>query len=332
VIEARHAFLRFTELSYCVAPPNSAIQVVPSIVDKVKTLEFYQRTASYIVPRRNKSNSALLKFIFKYIPFVHFLFYKLTYWGSEFTVRAFSSKKRHTFVRIVATFLAWSFRYWNVRDPVLRKKLTPTYVMGCRRIVVSSEYLPALTKKNVNVHTETITGVKGHSLILKDGSVQEVDALILATGFHVQDVLSEGLVIGKEGKDMARAWGQNPKTYYGITSADTPNMFFLLGPSTGLGHNSVLFMIETQVDFAIKVIGFMMKHNLSSIQSTDKACQDFVDEVDEKMKGMVWSSACKSWYQNDQGRVTALWWSSCSHYWWRLRNFKPDHFLGVKRL
>ncbi|KAG0050650.1 hypothetical protein BGZ83_004583 [Gryganskiella cystojenkinii] len=310
----------------------SAIQVVPSIVDKVNTLEFYQRTATYIIPRRNVNNSALIKFLFRYIPFVHFIFYKLTYWGSEFTIRAFSTKKRHVVSRIAAYFLAWSFRYWHIRDPALRKKLTPTYAMGCRRIVVSSDYLPALVKKNINVHTETITGIKGNSLMLKDGSVQEVDALILATGFQVQDVLKEGFVIGKNGCDLAKVWGKNPKTYYGITAAETPNMFFLLGPSTGLGHNSVLFMIETQVDFAIQAISFMMKHSLSSIQVTDKACADFVNELDEKMKGMIWSSNCNSWYQNDQGRVTALWWSTCSHYWWRLRNFKANDFLGVKRV
>ncbi|KAF9085282.1 hypothetical protein BGX29_009739 [Mortierella sp. GBA35] len=309
----------------------SSIQVVPAIVDKVKKLEFYQRSATYIIPRGNANNTAFWKFLFKYIPFVHFLYYKLSYWGYEFTIRAFSTKWQHTIPRRFAMLLAWSYRFWQIRDKGLRQKLTPKYILGCRRIVVSSDYYPALTKKNVSVHTASITGVEGQTLVLSDGSHQEIDALVLATGFHVQDILGEGFLIGKNGCDVIKVWGHDPKTYYGITSAETPNMFFLLGPNTGLGHNSVLFMIEAACEYAIKATSYMMEHNLSSIQATDKACKDFVDEVDEKMRCMVWSSDCKSWYQNKEGKVTALWWSTCTHYWWRLRKFRPQHFYAVRR-
>ncbi|KAK3809908.1 MAG: monooxygenase [Linnemannia elongata] len=309
----------------------SSIQVVPAIVDKVKKLEFYQRSATYIVPRRNATNSALWKFLFKYIPFIHFLYYKLTYWSNEFIIRVFSTKWQHALTRRVAMLLAWSYRFYQIRDKQLRIKLTPNYILGCRRIVVSSDYYPALARKNVRVHTATIKDVKGQTLMLSDGSRQEVDALVLATGFHVQDILAEGFVIGKDKCDLFKVWGQDPKTYYGITSAETPNMFFLLGPNTGLGHNSVLFMIETACEYAIMAISHMMNKNLSSIQATPKACKDFVEEVEEKMKDMVWSSNCKSWYQNEQGKVTALWWSTCTHYWWRLRKFRPEHFVSVQR-
>ncbi|KAF9128493.1 hypothetical protein BGX30_014303 [Mortierella sp. GBA39] len=310
----------------------SAIQVVPSIVKKVNILEYYQRTASYIVPRRNATYSSLWKWIFRTIPFVHFIYYKLLYWSSEFTVAAFSSKLKDLIPRKFMTLMAWFFRYVQVRDKVLRKKLTPTYDMGCRRIVVSSNYYPALTRKNVSVHTEPIVGVKGQTLKLMDGSEQEVDALILATGFHVQEIFPKGFMIGKEGQCINTVFGKNPHTYYGLTAPETPNMFFLLGPNTGLGHNSILFMVEAQVEYVIKTISYMMEKNLSSIQVTKEACKEFIDELDEKMKGMVWSSTCKSWYQNDEGRVTALWWSSCTHYWWRLRSFHPKRFVGVKRI
>ncbi|KAG0321124.1 hypothetical protein BGZ99_004102 [Dissophora globulifera] len=310
----------------------SAIQVVPSIVKKVKTLDYYQRTASYIVPRRNARYSALWKWMFRNIPFFHFIYYKILYWSSEYTIAAFSSKLKDRIPRLVATFMAWLIRRIQIHDAVLREKLTPTYEMGCRRIVVSSNYYPALTRENVNVHTAKITGVKGHSILLNDGSAQEVDALILATGFHVQDLLPKGFLIGKGGIDVIEKFGKNPLTYYGVTSPVTPNLFFLLGPNTGLGHNSVLFMIEIQVEYAIKAISFMMEKNLASVQVTERACKDFIEELDDKMKGMVWSSSCKSWYQNDEGKVTALWWSSCSHYWWRLRKFHPARFVGVQRI
>ncbi|KAG0267919.1 hypothetical protein BGZ95_002707 [Linnemannia exigua] len=310
----------------------SAIQVVPSIVDKVKTMEFYQRTPSYIVPRRNGAYSKLWKFMFRHVPFFHFINYKLNYWSSEATINIFSNKTIHLLPRFAATCMAWLYRIWQIRNKKLREKLTPKYEMGCRRIVVSSDYFPALAKKNVNVHTEAIAGVKGNTLILKDGSIQEVDALILATGFKVQEMIPPKFVTGKNGVDLLAKWGKNPSTYYGITTPDTPNLFFLLGPYTGLGHNSVLFMIEAQVDYAIKAMSYMMEKNLSSIEVTQPACDEFITEMDEKMKGMVWSSSCKSWYQNDEGRVTALWWGSVSQYWRRLRNFHPKRFVGTQRI
>ncbi|KAF9178042.1 hypothetical protein BGZ51_004870 [Haplosporangium sp. Z 767] len=309
----------------------SAIQVVPSIVDKVKTLEFYQRTPTYIVPRRNGAYSRLWKFMFRYIPFFHFIYFKLNYWSSELTINIFSNKLIHRLPRAAATFLAWIYRIVQIRDKALRAKLTPKYEMGCRRVVVSSNYFPALAKKNVNVHTETISAVKGNSLILKDGSVQEVDALVLATGFKVQEMIPPKFVIGKGGVDLMGTWGKNPSTFYGITSSHTPNMFFLLGPNTGLGHNSVLFMIETQVEYAIKAMSYMMANNLSTIQVTEKACDDFMKDLDKKMQDKVWSSACQSWYQNDEGRVTALWWGSCSQYWRRMKNFHPQCFISTPR-
>ncbi|KAG0299717.1 hypothetical protein BGZ98_009818 [Dissophora globulifera] len=310
----------------------SAIQVVPAIVDKVKTLEFYQRTPTYIIPRRNGAYSRLWKVLFRYVPFFHFIYFKLNYYSSEFTINVFSNRYIHLLPRTVATCLAWVYRSWQVRDKVLREKLTPKYEMGCRRIVVSSNYFPALVKKNVNVHTRAISGVKGNKLLLADGSVQEVDALILATGFKVQEVVPPKFIIGKGGVDLQERWGKNPSTYYGLTTSDTPNMFFLLGPNTGLGHNSVLFMIETQVDYAIKAISYMMANNLSSLQVTPKACNDFIQDLDKNMKNKVWSSTCQSWYQNDEGRVTALWWGSCHQYWWRLRNFNAKHYIGAQRI
>ncbi|KAK3813301.1 MAG: putative flavin-binding monooxygenase-like protein [Benniella sp.] len=312
----------------------SAIQVVPSIVNKVKTLEYYQRTASYVIPRNNNPYNAVWRWMFRNIPLFHRAYHKILYWSSEVLIFSFSTKLKARFPRALMSWLAWFFRFAQIRDKTLRKKLTPTYEIGCRRVVVSSDYYPALTRKNVNVHTEAIAGVKGNTLILKDGSVQEVDALVLATGFQVQNFLPRNFLIGKGGRDLMETWdnGVGPQTYYGLTAPETPNMFFLLGPHTALGHNSVLFMVETQVEYAIKAISYMMKNNLASLQVKEDATNAFMDEMDRKMEGMVWSSACKSWYKNEAGKVTSLWWGSCSSYWRRLRNFHPSCFTGVERV
>jgi cyclohexanone monooxygenase len=313
---------------------SSALQVVPSIVGKVRKLEYYQRTPSYVIPRKNGPYNGVWKWMFRNVPFFHFLYYKFLYYSSESLILAFSTKYRHWIPRMVVVGTAWIFRYIQVRDKVLREKLTPKYAMGCRRVVVSSDYYPALTRKNVNVHTEEIASIKGKTLTLKDGSVQEVDMLILATGFEVQNFLPNDFLIGKGGGDVMEKWGKGvgPETYYGITAPETPNMFFLLGPHTALGHNSVLFMIEAQVDYAIEAISYMMKNNVKTLQVKDEATREFMDEMDRRMKGMVWSSACKSWYKNESGKVTSLWWGSVSSYWWRLRKFHSTRFNTVERV
>ncbi|KAF9954013.1 hypothetical protein BGZ70_010690 [Mortierella alpina] len=310
----------------------SAIQVVPAIVNKVKTLELYQRSPTYIIPRRNGAYNWLWRFMFRYIPFFHFMYFKLNYWSSEFTINIFSNKFIHRIPRLAASFLAWLHRTHQIRDKALRKTMTPNYEMGCRRIVVSSDFYPAVAKKNVNVHTQAITGIKGNTLMLADGSMQEVDALVLATGFNVHDLVAPKFLIGKNGVDVKAKWGNNPQTYYGLTCAETPNLFFMLGPNTGLGHNSILFMIEAQVDYAIKAMSHMMANNLSSIEVKSSACDDFITELDHKMKQKVWSSSCKSWYQNEEGRVVALWWGSCSQYSRRLSKFNTDHFVSTRRI
>ncbi|KAG0349553.1 hypothetical protein BG004_004406 [Podila humilis] len=326
----------------CGAPPHctalklnsllfSAIQVVPSIVNKVKSLDFYQRSATYVIPRNNGKYNAAWKFLFRNVPLFHRVYYNYLYYSSEFTLQLFSSKWQHKLVRNSVVFGAWLVRLVQIRDKKLREKLTPHYEMGCRRVVVSSDYYPALMRSHVHVHTEGIQSVKGDTITLKDGTTQQVDAMVLATGFLVQKPVPEGFMKGTDGCDVGKIWDQNPQTYYGLTSVETPNMFFLLGPNTTLGHNSVLFMIEAQVDHAIKAISYMMKNDLSSIQATKSACDDFMTEVHKKMEGMVWSGNCQSWYQNDQGRVTALWWSSCGKYASRLNKFKPEHFVKVEK-
>ncbi|KAF9585729.1 hypothetical protein BGW38_001027 [Lunasporangiospora selenospora] len=309
----------------------SAIQIVPSIVDKVKTLDYYQRSPTYLIPRSNGRNNAFWLGLYKYVPFAYHINYKFEYYVHEVRLLAFSTKFRHKIARYGLQFYAWAFRYWHIRDKALRKKLTPQYEMGCRRIAVASDYYPAVAKSHVQIHTEGIQSIQPNGIVLKDGSTQEFDAMILATGFQVQDMLPQNLVFGKDGVDLSKSWGHDPVTFYGISSDLAPNLFFLLGPNTTLGHNSVLHMIEAQVDYAIRGISYMMENDIASLQVTPKACKEFLDEVDKKMAGMVWSTDCRSWYQNENGKVTALWWGTCSQYWSRLRKFRPENFTSILR-
>ncbi|KAF9147886.1 hypothetical protein DFQ26_002813, partial [Actinomortierella ambigua] len=185
-------------------------------------LEYYQRTASYLIPRNNYEYGRVWRWLFRHVPFVHFLYAKLNYWSSESLHACFSTRFVHAIPRAYLRCMAWLLRYRQVRDPVLRAKLTPTYPIGCRRIGFSSDYYPAVSRKNVSMHTGEIVSVNGNTLTLDDGSTQEVDALVLATGFKVQEMIPKGLVTAKDGRDLTEIT-MNPRTYYGVTVPETPN-------------------------------------------------------------------------------------------------------------
>jgi len=156
----------------------------------------------------------------------------------------------------------------------------------------------------------------------------ELDALIIATGFDVTKSMYDTGLVGREGKDLAQAWQGNPEAYLGICTSGFPNAFFLLGPNTGLGHNSVIFMIECQVDYIIQVIKGMLVNNLASVDVKEEAQEAFNKKLQEDMKGLVFTSSCASWYMNSFGKIYALWSGSCLQYWRALKFQLSDYIIS----
>ncbi|XP_037040358.1 baeyer-Villiger monooxygenase-like isoform X2 [Bradysia coprophila] len=304
----------------------SAIQVIPSIVDGVETLHCYQRKPPYIFPRPQFTFPNFMKTIFKWFPLVMWL-YRCTIFVIQEVI--YSAFKADSFLN---TFSRKSTKLYREHELRRRKHLlddmTPQYNFGCKRVLMSEQYYNAMARPNVCVHSSHVDKIVERTIYTKDGSKEEVDVLILATGFQVSNFFGPLEVIGKGGKNILQSWiDDRPRSYYGVSFSDTPNYFYLFGPNTALGHSSVVFMLECQVNFVASAITEMMKRDAQVISLTKKAEDRFMDKLDHDMKDMIWGrEGCGSFYANTKGDIIVLWPNSSVSYWWQLRNTDWSNF------
>jgi cation diffusion facilitator CzcD-associated flavoprotein CzcO len=216
----------------------------------------------------------------------------------------------------------------RIADPRLRVKVTPDYRMGCKRVLVSNDYYPALTRDNVEVITEGISEVREHGVVAADGSEREVDVIIFGTGFHVTDAFDNLAVIGRDGRNLAKEWAtEGMRTHYGITVAGFPNLFFLLGPNTGLGHNSVVFMIESQIRYVVDAIRLVDSSRAKAIDVRADVQQRFNADIQRKLVRGVWTQGgCQSWYLDAKGVNRTIWPGFTWRYWLDTRKVRPADF------
>ena len=204
----------------------------------------------------------------------------------------------------------------------MRAKLTPHYAMGCKRILLSNDYYPALAQPNVEVVTDSIASVRARSIVTIDGVEREFDAIIFGTGFRVTDAPVAHRIRGRDGRTLSETWSGSPKAYLGTTVVGFPNLFLLLGPNTGLGHNSVVYMTEAQIDHLVAALRHMRRHDIDALEPTADAQRRFVDRVDRRMQGTVWvAGGCNSWYLDRTGRNSTLWPDASWRYYRRASAF-----------
>ena len=282
----------------------SAVQFVPEIQPKVASLTLFQRTPAWVIPRLDSATTPGRQRLFAAVPAAQKLVRSLVYARREAYVLLF----RNPWVMKAVENIARRYLESEIRDPVLREKLTPSFRMGCKRVLLSRDYYPSLTQPNVQVVTSGIREVGEHEVITSDGTRHELDALILGTGFHVTDMPFAKLVFGRDGKSLHDLWQGSPKAHLGTTVAGFPNLFLLLGPNTGLGHSSVVFMMESQLELVLGALEHMRTHGLTSVAPRGEAQEAFVAELDHKSQGTVWTDGgCTSWYFDQTGRNSALW-------------------------
>ncbi len=303
----------------------SSIQFVPQIAPKVDQLDVYQRTPAWIVPKSDRPISDREKWAFENIPGAHWLRRTGLYWLFEARVLgfAFAPKVNELAERLVKKHLAT-----QVADRELREKLTPSYRLGCKRVLISNDYYPALQRDNVELVTDGIAAIEPHGVRTIDGQFRAADTLIFGTGFKVVEYLSALRITGRGGADLNDTWKQSVRNYLGITVSGFPNLFLLMGPNTGLGHNSMVFMIEAQARYIVDAISRMRKRKLASIEVRPDIEQAFRAEMTHRMKDTVWTSGCNSWYMAPDGDVL-LWPGFTFDYWWRTRTAKLSEFRTV---
>jgi len=264
----------------------SSIQFVPEIQKQVEKLTLFQRTPAWVIPRMDRKVTDIEKDLFRKYPIMQQAVRKAIYARRE----AFVVGMRNPALMGVVEKFALSYLERNVPDPVLRKKLTPDFRIGCKRILISRDYLPSLTQPNVEVVTEGIAEVREHSVVTADGVEHEVDAIIFGTGFKVTEMPFADAVRGRGGFTLNERWKGSPQAHLGTLVKDFPNLFIMLGPNTGLGHTSVVLMIEAQLKLAVEAIQHMHARGLSLIEVKPEVQQKFVEQVDADMKGTVWTS------------------------------------------
>jgi cation diffusion facilitator CzcD-associated flavoprotein CzcO len=300
----------------------SAIQFVPAIQPKVRKLTLFQRTPAWIIPRFDRPVSVRAQKLFGALPSAQKALRSLIYARRELFVLGF----RNPSVMKLLEQLARGFLRLQVADPALREKLTPSYRIGCKRILLSDDYYPALTQSNVEVVTSGIREVRAHSVVDEAGVEHELDAIVFGTGFKVTDMPFADQVVGRTGETLNAYWRGSPKAHLGTMVSSFPNLFLLLGPNTGLGHTSVVLMIESQIELLIAALRHVREHGVRTLEPSEPAEREFVHKVDRAMRGTVWTAgSCASWYIDRTGRNSTLWPSFTFSFRQQLR-FRPAEY------
>ncbi|MFE2041815.1 flavin-containing monooxygenase [Streptomyces sp. NPDC059477] len=284
----------------------SAIQIVPAIQPEVSRLVLFQRTPPWVLPRTDRAISGVERWLHRRVPVTGQVRRGLLWGIRETQVQAFT--KHPGELRFVER-LAERHMGRAIKDPALRAKLTPGYRIGCKRILLSSDYYPALARPNVDVVASGLGEVRGSTVVAADGTRAEVDAIVFGTGFHVTDVPIAERVVGVGGRTLAQAWQGGMQALRGASAAGFPNWMTIVGPNTGLGNSSMILMIESQLNY---LADFLRQLDLLGGRVALDARVSAVDawnrRVQERMRRTVWNTGgCTSWYLDAGGRNTTVW-------------------------
>jgi cation diffusion facilitator CzcD-associated flavoprotein CzcO len=305
----------------------SAIQIVPAIASQVAKLSVFQRSPPWIIPKPDRRIKPDRQQRYADHPLLQRLTRTLFYLIHELAGVGFvvEPKLFQLLSRLVKKYIARS-----IPDESLRAQLTPNYTLGCKRILLSNDYYPALCQPQVELVTAPIETVTRSGIRTADGEDRAFDAIILATGFAAADVVSPFPILGRNGVDLSDAWKDGAEAYLGTAISGFPNAFLIVGPNTGLGHNSMVFMIESQIAYILSAIQAMRQGKLCAVEVKSDVQTRYNAAIQERLKHTVWSSGCTSWYQAKNGRNTTLWPGFTFEFRLRTRRFSARDYVIEK--
>lgn len=308
----------------------SAIQLVPAIVDMATSVTVFQRTPPWVLPRDDRSVPEWRRRLHRAAPFLQRVQRWRVYLRQELSVVAFIGRGSlaRRFRDRVRTEARAAIEV-SFPDAVEAERLLPSYEPGCKRILISSDWYPTLGRADVTLVSEPIERVEAHGVRSTDGRRHEVDTLVLATGFAASSFPAPMTVIGRQGVDLRAHWADGVVSDLGLSVSGFPNLWFLIGPGTGLGHNSMVFMIECQLRYIAGAIAHARRHGSTVLEVRTEVEEADRVERRRRMATTVWASGCDSWYQDDQGRVDAVWPGTTIEYWWRTRRFRPERYRMI---
>jgi cation diffusion facilitator CzcD-associated flavoprotein CzcO len=304
----------------------SAIQFVPKVAPQVAQLQVYQRTPPWILPHRDRPFGARERRLYRLFPFAQRLLRWAIYLRQELLIFGFTGG-----ARVQARFR--KFASWmldrQVADPALRRRLTPDYAPGCKRLLITNEWYPALQRPNVELITEPVARLEGKRVIAASGAAREADVVIFATGFAATEFVAPMKIFGRGGAELGAARKQGAATHLGISVAGYPNAFLIVGPNTGLGHNSLVFMIEAQVNYVVAGLERLRGSGKRTLEVRPEVQAASYADVQQRLKRTVWASGCRSWYLTADGRNDTLWPGSTLDYWRRTLRFDAENYASA---
>jgi cation diffusion facilitator CzcD-associated flavoprotein CzcO len=301
----------------------SAVQFVPEIQPLVRQLDHYQRTAHWVLPRPDRAVTRAERWLLERVRPLQQLYRAKHYLQFESRVVLF------IFLPALAKIMQWqALRHLKrqVADPQLRARLVPNYTLGCKRVLLTNEYYPALAQANVAVLKDGIREVREHGIVGNSGEERPVDVIIYATGFDVEHAYGPIELRGRGGCSFAQALEDGAGAYKGATVAGFPNFFMITGPNTLLGHNSMIYMIESGVRYAVQGVRRVLRDGLHSVEVRPAVQGAYNRKLQQKLQGTVWHTGCQSWYLDSRGRNLVIWPGFTFHYRHLTRRFDIDSY------
>jgi cation diffusion facilitator CzcD-associated flavoprotein CzcO len=307
----------------------SAIQIVPAIQPDVAAMTVFQRTPGWVLPRWDREISRTERRLLREFPVLQ----RALRAGQALGRDRFLHQLMHRrCLRRAAEAFARAYLRRSVEDPELRAKLMPDFEIGCKRILITNQWYPALTKRNVSVETAPIREVRSHAIITTDGAEHEVDAIVFATGFHATEPPIAARLHGRCGRSLAETWGDAPRSFRGLTTAGFPNLFRISGTGTGTGHTSQILQIESGVHYVVEALRTMDARDLASVEVGEGAQDAYTRRVREMLRNTVWvTGGCDSWYLDKSGAASAIWPSTARKYRRWTRRFDIENYTVTRR-
>jgi cation diffusion facilitator CzcD-associated flavoprotein CzcO len=302
----------------------SAVQLVPSIAERVGKMHVFQRTPAWVLPKPDREITPREQALLEKVPSLQKVARTAIYWVLEAMAVGYVVEPRLNWLREQHSL---RFLKASVKDPALRAKLTPHFRLGCKRILISNDYYAALQRPNAELVTEGISEIRADSIVTSDGQERPVDVIMYATGYETAEAKPPFPILGKGGVDLADAWRDGIEAYLGTAIPGFPNLFLILGPNMGLGHSSMIFQMESQFAYLVDAIRTMRDKDLASVEVRREVGDRYNERLQKRLERTVWNSGgCASWYLTSSGKNTTAWPGFTFEYRLRARRFDAKNY------
>ncbi len=313
----------------CIGNGASAIQFLPQIAPQCETLTIFQRSANWIVPKNDREYTQFEKRLVTIIPPLLLLYRFYIWFRGEGMLYPLMFKKSG-WLRKMSEKATKDYIAEKIRDPELRKILTPDYPMGAKRILFSDDIYDAYDRDNVSVSTSPIERIVSNGIVTRDGTTHEADVIIYATGFETNTFFAPMQVRGLNGTCLNDVWAQRgAEAYLGITHTGFPNFFMMYGPNTNLGHNSIVVMIEAQTRYILSCLNALDSRSARWLDVKEDVQRAYNDVVQKRLQESAWAAVEKSWYKDDRGKITNNWAGRTTEYRRRTKAMNPSDYEFV---